>query len=93
MNEQEAIDVLKDDNTCIGTLNCDDEAYKKLTPAKELAIAALEKQIPKKPVWNCNNEVVHCPSCDYDLMGGIDVDSEQDPSYCWECGQRLDWSD
>jgi hypothetical protein len=54
-------------------------------------IEALEKQTPKKPVWNCNNEVIHCPNCDYDLMGGIEIDYESDPEYCWKCGQKLDW--
>lgn len=58
-----------------------------------LAIHALKKQIPKKPVYNCNNEVIHCPNCDYDLMGGIEIDAEEEPDYCWKCGQKLDWSD
>lgn len=52
---------------------------------------AIERQIPKKPAFTCNDEVIHCPNCDYDLMGGIEVDSESDPEYCWKCGQKLDW--
>jgi hypothetical protein len=59
----------------------------------EDAVEALEKQIPKKPAFTCNNEVIHCPNCDYDLMGGVEVDAEKDPAYCWVCGQKLDWSD
>lgn len=86
MNEQEAIDVLKDDNTCIGTLNCDDEAYKKLTPAKEQAIAALEKQTPKKPIlMQLKDYEIMCPACG--------VKEDRRTNCCPNCGQRYDWSD
>lgn len=36
----------------------------------DAAERALEKQMPKKPAYTCNNEIIHCPNCDYDLMGG-----------------------
>ena len=53
-----------------------------------LAIKALEKQIPKKPVYGAAN--IKCPNCGATLLYYF-------PSfkinYCDECGQRLDWSE
>ena len=59
--------------------------------AFDVAIEALEKQIPKKPklvnedytmdgIWVKDFE---CPSCGNPYV---------DDSYCQTCGQRLDWS-
>ena len=61
-----------------------------LTVADEVA-KALEKQIPKKPEWNLQNDAILCPCCGLDLMGGVEIDSEIDPEHCWNCGQAIDW--
>jgi hypothetical protein len=71
---------------------CGFTVIKEWNAAIILAIEALGKQIPKKPAYTCDNEVIHCPNCDYDLMGGVELDEEHDPAYCWVCGQKLDWS-
>ena len=49
----------------------------------ELAISALEKQIPKKPVRD--REYTLCPNCKKVEIDWLD-------NYCHGCGQRLDWS-
>ena len=55
-----------------------------------MAINALEKQIPKKPHKNFEKfSGVWC-SCGKYLGKGYFVDK---PSYCTDCGQKLDWSD
>ena len=58
--------------------------------ALSLAQKALEKQIPKKPLYEnkCDDCVVYsCPACkDEKLI--LDGDN-----YCTACGQALDWSD
>lgn len=55
----------------------------------ELAISALEKQIPKKPIF-WNKELYICPNChraEYiKQRDALDV-------YCGFCGQWIDWSD
>lgn len=53
-----------------------------------LSIEALEKQIPKKPVYGAAN--IKCPNCGATLLYyfySFKID------YCDECGQRLDWSE
>ena len=63
--------------------------------ANEMAIQALKKQIPKKPV-NYDKHYYKCPCCNEDLE--IDNDmlfiyNEEPPKFCIKCGQKLDWSD
>lgn len=56
-----------------------------------LACKALEKQIPKKPI-KAKEHIMYsmcyiCPNCQKNFSGtGI-------ASYCYHCGQALDWSD
>ena len=60
------------------------------TMAKAKSIEALEKQIPKKPHKNFEKfSGVWC-SCGKYLGKGYFIDK---PSYCPDCGQKLDWSD
>ena len=61
----------------------------------EMAISALEKQIPKKVKyqnrhgegWDISNkDYFHCPSC------GRRLRNKQKDPHCGRCGQLLDWS-
>lgn len=66
------------------------DGFKIIAKAYDLAIEALEKQIPKKPngKFNVPDYVLAygiCPSC------GLGVNS--DMKFCSECGQAIDWSD
>lgn len=60
--------------------------------ANEMAIQALEKQIPKKPVKS-EKQVVryantyYCPICNLGITG------TNIAKWCYHCGQKLDWSD
>ena len=63
--------------------------------AFEIAIQALEKKIPKKPV-NYDKHYYKCPCCNEDLEIDDDmlfVYDEEPPKFCIKCGQKLDWSD
>lgn len=56
----------------------------------EMAIAALEKQIPKKPIENPTDDTClyyenHCPSCENLLVVRY--------KHCPKCGQHIDWSE
>ena len=51
-----------------------------------MAIEALEKQIPKKTITSGNFFIVQrCPVCDE----YVPVEA----NYCMKCGQKLDWSE
>ena len=63
--------------------------------AVEIAVEALEKQIPKKP-----KKIDHwrlCPTCyekngfSYDYLVGMKQRGHEDISYCLGCGQAIDW--
>ena len=58
----------------------------------EIAIQALEKQIPKKPKkieaeGYRYTDTYRCPTCCGNFSGTGIAD------YCYHCGQKLDWSD
>lgn len=54
----------------------------------DMAIEALEKQIPKKPIklddWG---EYYKCPICDKYAVDNLGCKHK----FCRECGQRIDW--
>lgn len=94
MTESEAIEKLKnmrlfmqitdENNDCKFT----EDDYK----ANEMAIQALEKQIPKKPIKR-EKQVVryvntyYCPICNL-VITGTNI-----AKWCCHCGQKLDWGD
>jgi len=66
----------------------------------EIAIQALEKQVPKKPNKLTYKFLIdigwkwECPVC----KGAVGenknaIDYTQEDDYCPSCGQKLDWSD
>lgn len=56
----------------------------------ELLDEALKKQIPKKPIKSDREirycEIWECPACRFEFSGRVS-------SYCYRCGQALDWGD
>ena len=63
--------------------------------AFEIAISALEKQIPKKPIfWEYRTIESPIPNDDWGYecpcCGNRDIDY---PEHHCECGQAIDWSD
>ena len=68
----------------------------KRAEAIDVAINALEKQIPKKPEYEAegyaDGELVYdyakCPICGHDFEYGI---NDLGCKYCSDCGQKLNW--
>ena len=62
------------------------------TDAIVMAIDALEKQIPKKPLHMHKN--YYCPICKEDgwILWDDAIPNDMD-KYCGMCGQAIDWSD
>lgn len=68
-------------------------------PYCDMAIEALEKQLAKKPRenkirggWLGKQKHYTCPTCGNCLLEEM-MNERQNTSYCWDCGQRLDWSE
>ena len=95
MTESEAIEKLKNmrlymqiedkNNDCKFT----EDDYK----ANEMAIQALEKPIPKKPIFANNmmtkDKFLMCPCCEFRFPDSLVFLKTR----CWNCGQKFDWSD
>ena len=65
----------------------------------DVAINALEKQIPKKPRKTDSYRGVLkrvyayvCPTCGNVCLEKY-MNERQNIMFCWDCGQKLDWSD
>ena len=87
--ESEAIKCLKSNNPTSG--------YVMLQESIDMAIKALEKQIPKKPTYEGDGYAPDgtfvwdewlCPCCG----ARYEVDYD-DYDFCPNCGQKIDWSD
>lgn len=100
MTEREAIEELKYDCNELGkAIPCDTSWGSSFESAYRMAIKALEKQMPKKPIFNHNLSdtlsVFHC-ECGNIIKVSHDVgimNNNNAPNYCSKCGYRLDWSD
>lgn len=72
--------------------------YNNYVDAFLVAIEALEKQLPKKTRENGMQDGLirkikyyTCPTCGNCLLTEM-MNERQNTGYCWDCGQRLDWS-
>ena len=70
----------------------------KRAEALDVAIQALEKWIPKKPIMrqyfeDLEEEYLCCPTCGQILTDRIPADNKTFYFHCMNCGQKLDWSD
>lgn len=94
MTENEAIEAMQFDLKVGGEIHS-----QVLRDAVDVAIQALEKQIPKRPIFNHNLSdtlsLFHC-ECGNAIKVSHDIgimDNSNAPNYCSKCGCRLDWSD
>ena len=93
MTESEAIKILQRDLQ----IQLENKALPDGIEAIQIAIQALEKQIPKKPTYEGDGYAPDgtfvwdewlCPCCGKRYE--VDYD---DYDYCPNCGQKIDWSD
>lgn len=91
MNNQEAIDILMNERLGCGEKVTYTEGER--CEAYDIAISAIEKQIPEKPI-KTNDETgirytdsFRCSNCGKGFTGtGI-------ASFCYHCGQALNWEE
>lgn len=99
-------EVIKEARFNMSEIGLNDESAKRVSEAKSIAVNALEKQIPKKPVhdgcfdskgiwheWKGVNGRPYdlCPNCNTNLCCEMPYDNK--PKYCKHCGQRLDFKE
>lgn len=83
MTEREAIKQIEENIALIRDLDCTEY---------EMAIAALEKQVPKKPVDQMDNfgcTTLSCPICKNHVINYFNRHIK--PPHCMMCGQKLEW--
>ena len=80
MTESEAIEIVRKEKAYM-----DSHAGRAQSEAFQIAINALEKQIPKKPMFNGKNW--------YRCVNGCEIHKKQFEKdwYCPKCGQKLNW--
>ena len=90
MTENEAI---KETRFNMSTIGLSNEAAKRVVEARDMAINALERQIPKKPMISYDERVKEnwcsCGVCAF----GFGWKRTIHYKYCPDCGHKLDWSD
>ena len=79
-------------------IGLNNKTAKRVSEAKKMAIQALEKQIPKKPIMkqyfeDLEDEYLCCPTCGEILTDRIPADNKTFYFHCMNCGQKFDWSD
>ena len=99
MTTEQAIKELKSDRELYGSeivYAGDGTPEGDLMLALDMGIAALKKQIPKKPIDVCTPVVTWglCPICKGELnkLGNRPNRVFESTKYCPDCGQALDWS-
>ena len=94
MTESEAIEKLKNMRLFmkITDKNSEHKFAEDDYKANEIAIQALEKHIPKKPIFANNmmtkDKFLMCPCCEFRFPDSLVFLKTR----CWNCGQNLDWS-
>ena len=91
MTHEEAIEYITERYVTMSMCLTIDEC-RKHNKAISMAIEALEKQIPKKPLHMHKN--YYCPICKEDgwMLWDDAIPNDMD-KYCGKCGQAIDWSD
>lgn len=98
MNREEAIKILR------SKIRTDsfDESFEEIAMdcALTMAIVDMEKQIPKKILYieQSYGTPWFCPECESDqikveFFSTDGYEPKEKVSYCWKCGQALDWSE
>ena len=88
MNNERAIDLIRRIKT--------EETHEREIDKHEafdLAISALEKQIPRKPLYESLADRF-CPVCGvYINFDALNEKIEEAPEYCSNCGQKMSWEE
>lgn len=95
MTAKEAIKILSRRTTIPG----DGYSFEEINEAIDMAIAAIEKRIPKKPVAHESTDITNtryydysCPTCGKWVYKKLPFE-ERNREICPDCGQALCWEE
>ena len=86
MTKEEVIKIVNENAVPVFPLQIE---YQDWLTAMDAVIEALDKQIPKKPIYTNEGTVTRCPNCEaihLRCISSVEID------YCERCGQAIDWS-
>ena len=91
-------EAIKETRFNMSTIGLNNEAAKRVVEARDMAINALEKQIPKKPIMkpyfdDMEEEYLCCPTCGEALTDRIPMDNKDFYFHCFNCGQKFDYGE
>jgi len=89
MNPEEAIEELEN-ATLLIIANGKDWMDERDLPVLKMAIDALKKQIPRKPIGE-HYAHMRCPSCNHRIPSGQGSSSRRRDNWCNYCGQKILW--
>ena len=91
MTENEALEIIKRKSS----IPMGNETFDEIEEAYDIAIKALEKQIPKMiniQKTEDGSEYAECPICEKFIYWMEDsYDEDYRDNYCAKCGSKLDW--
>lgn len=95
MTNEESVTAIKSMYTIRVEYGADEHMYVDATDRTksvlDMAVNALEKQIPKKPTYERAFGYINakCPCCGRLIW----TEGAAKEPFCWKCGQAIDWSE
>ena len=90
MNPEEAIKIVEGEYVTMSKWWGTAEEARRHNEAIKMAIDALKKQIPMKPIGE-HYAHMRCPSCNHRIPSGQGSSSRRRDNWCNYCGQKILW--
>lgn len=90
MTTEEAIEIVEGEYVTMSKWWGTAEEARRHNEAIKMAVDALKKQIPMKPIGE-HYAHMRCPSCNHRIPSGRGSSSRRRDNWCNYCGQAIDW--
>lgn len=92
MTAEEAIEIVEGEYVTMSKWYGTSEEARRHNEAIKMAVDALKKQIPMKPIGE-HYAHMRCPSCNHRIPSGQGSSSRRRDNWCNYCGQKTDWGE